>query len=88
LLFVLLLVLAQTLLAAHEVGHLVDHSEYTCDICILGGGLDHATIDGTPRCQIVNPAATAQAPLVIGFTPLRAVPFRQRAPPPRPPRIT
>jgi len=80
--FALALFLAQAILSVHSVEHLDDHAEEAvCELCILGGGLDHASVDamspGLPRAPVVflDPFTD---PLSSGsFT----APFRQRAPP-------
>ena len=80
--FALALFVAQAILSVHSVEHLGDHEEEAaCELCILGGGLDHAAVDATrpvlPRFPV---ACVDQLPDYLSARGSTA-PFRQRAPP-------
>ena len=47
-LLVLLLVAGQLILAEHELHHVTEGKDHSsCDICLVGGGLDHAQVSTT-----------------------------------------
>ena len=80
-----LLLVAQLLLGLHQTGHLSDDGpSLHCEICLLGGGLDHATVavvSSSPGLPASPPAVAPTVPVSRGLAPLTPA---IRAPPESP----
>jgi hypothetical protein len=80
-LFALVVVLTQALLAVHAAEHLTNQVYEACDICIVGGGLDQTVLDTSLRGFTNHPNSAVSPPHNFLPSSEHAAPFRQRAPP-------
>ena len=80
-LFALVVVLAQALLAVHAADHLTNQVHEACDFCIVGGGLDQTVVDISLPSFTNHPNFAVSPPHNFLPSSEHAAPFQQRAPP-------
>jgi hypothetical protein len=80
--FALAFFLAQSILTVHSAAHLDGHpGEDVCVVCLVGSGLDQASVETPPAISINSPCVAPQSSHYPHLASDSAAPFQQRAPP-------
>ena len=80
--FALAFFLAQSILTVHSVAHLGDHpGEDVCKVCLVGSGLDQASVQTSPAISINSPCVAPESSHYRHLASDHTAPFQQRAPP-------
>jgi hypothetical protein len=81
-LLALVLVVAQLLLATHEIGHLSDPAAAAhCPICLMGGGMAHVAVLSLPSLPVVGASVPTPSLVRYDYRPPVARSYRIRGPP-------